>query len=85
MTVSNTDELRPAALAVIVAVPGDMPFANPVLSTVTAPPELEKLKTTPGTAFPSCVLGNRLKLLGASHRDGRCLWRDRNRGYYGRS
>lgn len=52
MTVSETDALLPLALAVIVAVPADIPFASPVLSTVAALPELEKAKVTPDMALP---------------------------------
>ena len=52
VTVSETDALFPLALAVMVAVPADMPFASPVLSTVAAPLELKKVKFTPAMALP---------------------------------
>ena len=52
MTVSGTEPLTPAALAVIVAAPTDIPFARPALSTVAALPELEKLKDTPDMTVP---------------------------------
>ena len=49
---SETDALFPLALVVMVAVPADMPFASPVLSTVAALLELEKIKFTPDMALP---------------------------------
>ena len=52
MTVSGTDALTPSALAVIIAVPTNIPFARPELSTVAAPPELEKTKVAPDITAP---------------------------------
>lgn len=51
-TVSETVALCPAALAVIVDVPGDTPVASPALSTLAAELELLNSNVTPGMTLP---------------------------------